>query len=86
MNGDKMETMAVVSQSSRENNVKEFVDLLSELRGIIEVRVVSGNRETWIGLRTGRVRPATVLLQQVNRAAVGFGLDEREVHFGILAD
>jgi hypothetical protein len=68
------------------NNLREFVDLLIELRGVVEVKVLTSNDEAWIGLRTGRSRPASILLQQVSRAAVGFGLEKRTVHFGILAD
>ena len=77
-----METQPKIARG----NLQEFVKLLSELRGVIEVRVQSKEDEAWIGLRTGKNRPATVLLQQVSRAAVGFGLDSRSVHFGILAD
>ncbi len=67
-------------------NLQEFVDLLSELRGVVEVRVQTDENEAWIGLRTGSSRPVPVLLQQVSRAAVGFGLETSTVHFGILAD
>ncbi len=70
----------------RERNLKEFVDLLSELRGVVEVRVLRDEDEAWIGLRTASSRPVPALLQQVSRAAVGFGLETNTVHFGILAD
>jgi hypothetical protein len=69
-----------------DGSLKEFVGLLSELRGVIELKLVEGDDETWIGLRVGHQRPAHVLLQQVSRAAAGFGLDVSAVHFGILAD
>ena len=69
-----------------DGNLQEFVGLLSELRGVIELKLVKGDEEAWIGLRVGRQRPPQVLLQQVNRAAVGFGLDVSAIHFGILAD
>ncbi len=67
-------------------NLREFVDLLAELRGVVEIKVLTNEHEAWIGLRTGGSRPAPVLLQQVSRAAVGFDLETRRVHFGILAD
>jgi hypothetical protein len=69
-----------------EANLEEFLGLLSELRGVVELRVWTGDTESWIGLRMGPQRPAHVLLEQVGRAAVGFGLDARQIHFGILAD
>lgn len=71
---------------SQEGSLQEFVGLLSELRGVIELKLIRGDDEAWIGLRVGRQRPPQVLLQQVNRAAVGFGLDVSSIHFGILAD
>ncbi|MCP4680303.1 MAG: hypothetical protein GY854_33395 [Deltaproteobacteria bacterium] len=69
-----------------ERNLQEFVNLLSGLRGVVEVRVQTGEDEAWIGLRAGACRPVPALLQQVSRAAVGFGLGASKVHFGILAD
>jgi hypothetical protein len=69
-----------------EGSLQEFVGLLAELRGVIELKLIKGDDEAWIGLRVGRQRPPQVLLQQVNRAAVGFGLDVSSIHFGILAD
>ena len=69
-----------------EDNIQAFLDLLSDLRGVVETKVLVGKEEVWIGLRTGKNRPANLLLQQVSRAAVGFGLSARTVHFGILAD
>ncbi|MBW2277541.1 MAG: hypothetical protein JRF63_08625 [Deltaproteobacteria bacterium] len=69
-----------------DGNLHEFVGLLSELRGVIELKLIEGEDEAWIGLRVGRQRPPQVLLQQVNRAAIGFGLDVTAIHFGILAD
>ena len=67
-------------------DLQEFLDILSELRGVLDMKIVRGENEAWIGLRVGRQRPPHVLLHQVNRAAVGFGLDTNSVHFGILAD
>lgn len=67
-------------------DLQEFIGLLAELRGVIELKLIRGNDEAWIGLRVGRQRPPHVLLQQVNRAAEGFGLDVSAIHFGILAD
>ncbi len=68
------------------SNLDDFIDLLSGLMGVVEVKVVSDNGRAWIGLRTGPSRPATPLLQQVSRAAVGYGLDAKSIQFGILAD
>lgn len=65
--------------------LKDFLDLLSELKGVVEVKVLTEEEDAWIGMRVIR-RPPQVLLQQVSRAAVGFGLDPRNIHFGILAD
>ena len=62
------------------------MDILSELRGVLDMKIIQGENESWIGLRVGKQRPPHVLLHQVNRAAVGFGLDAGSVHFGILAD
>jgi hypothetical protein len=53
---------------------------------VIELKLITGDDEAWIGLRVGKQRPPQVLLQQVSRAAVGFGLDVTSIHFGILAD
>ena len=75
-----------VAPEYMEGNLREFVDLLSELKGVVEIKVLTGDDEAWIGLRTGRSRPAPILLRQVSRAAVGFGLEQNRVHFGILAD
>jgi hypothetical protein len=68
------------------SNLDDFVDLLNGLRGVVEVKVVSDDERAWIGLRTGPSRPATPLLQQVSRAAVGYGFDAKSIQFGILAD
>jgi hypothetical protein len=67
-------------------SLQEFVDLVSGLRGVVEVKVLSQDGNAWIGLRPSNNRPAPALLQQVSRAAIGFGLDKHTVHFGILAD
>jgi hypothetical protein len=67
-------------------SLQEFVDLVSGLRGVVEVKVLSQDGNAWIGLRPSSNRPAPALLQQVSRAAIGFGLDAHTVHFGILAD
>ena len=67
-------------------DLQEFLDILSELRGVLDMKIIRGENEAWIGLRVGKQRPPHVLLHQVNRAAVGFGLDTNAVHFGILAD
>ncbi len=67
-------------------DLDSFVDLLEELRGVLELKLVRGDQQAWIGLRLGRQRPPHVLLQQINRAAAGFGIDTSSVHFGILAD
>ncbi|MCP4600211.1 MAG: hypothetical protein GY847_06690 [Proteobacteria bacterium] len=77
--------MAILPQR-RGDNIQEFVNLLTGLRGVIEVKLLTGQDEAWIGLRIGRSFPASILLQQVSRAAVGFGLNKRTIHFGILAD
>lgn len=71
---------------SDNESLQEFVDLLTELRGVLEVRVIKSSEEVWIGLRTGKQRPGQILLEQINKAASGFGLDTRVVHFGLLAD
>ncbi|MCP4713142.1 MAG: hypothetical protein GY869_31310 [Planctomycetes bacterium] len=68
------------------HSLKEFVDLVSGLKGVVEVKVLSQDGNAWIGLRPSNDRPAPALLQQVSRAAIGFGLDAHTVHFGILAD
>ncbi|MFO8073966.1 MAG: hypothetical protein R6V85_19050 [Polyangia bacterium] len=67
-------------------DLESFVDLLEELRGVLELKLVRGDQQAWIGLRLGRQRPPHVLLQQISRAADGFGIDTSSVHFGILAD
>ena len=67
-------------------DLREFANLLSELHGVTELKLLTGPDEAWIGLRIGRQRPAHVLLQQVSRAAAGFGLDVSSIHFGLLAD
>ena len=67
-------------------SLQDFIDLLRELRGVVEVKAIVSGEEAWIGFRTGRTRPPTVLLQQISRAAIGFGLELRSIHFGILAD
>ena len=67
-------------------NLEDFVDLLGELRGVIEVKVWMEDEEAYVGLRTGLQRPPHVLLQQVSRAATGFGFKAGSVHFGLLAD
>ena len=67
-------------------SLEEFVDLVSGLKGVVEVKVLSQDGNAWIGLRPTNNRPAPGLLQQVSRAAIGFGLDKHTVHFGILAD
>ena len=69
-----------------ESGLQEFLDLLSGLRGVLEIRVWSGEESTWVGLRAGKQRSSHVLLQQVSRAATGFGLDSGEIQFGLLAD
>ncbi len=66
--------------------LKDFIDLLNGLRGVIELKVWTGPDDVYIGFRTGRQRPPHVLLKQINRAAVGFGLNITKIHFGILAD
>jgi hypothetical protein len=70
----------------KNHSLKEFVDLVSGLKGVVEVKVLSQGDDAWIGLRPANNRPAPALLQQVSRAAIGFGLDKHTVHFGILAD
>ena len=70
----------------KNHGLKEFVDLVSGLKGVVEVKVLSDDGNAWIGLRPANTRPAPALLQQVSRAAIGFGLDKHTVHFGILAD
>jgi len=67
-------------------DLREFANLLSELHGVTELKLLTDDDEAWIGLRIGRQRPAHVLLQQVSRAAAGFGLDVTSIHFGLLAD
>ncbi len=69
-----------------EDKIQAFVDLLSNLRGVVETKVLIEENEVWIGLRTATNQPANLLLQKVSRAAVGFGLNAGTVHFGILAD
>jgi hypothetical protein len=75
-----------MTSTCEDGSLQEFVGLLTELRGVIELKLIRDNDEAWIGLRVGRQRPPQVLLQQVSRAAVGFGLDTSSIHFGILAD
>jgi len=70
----------------RTGDLGEFVTLLSELGGVLELKVVREDEDAWIGIRVSPQRPAHVLLQQVSKAAVGFGLDIRSIHFGILVD
>jgi hypothetical protein len=67
-------------------NLQEFVDLLRGFKGVVEVKLVFEDGIAWIGLRTGGNSSAEPLLRQVSRAAAGFGLDAKTVHFGILAD
>ena len=77
-----------MSQENKQNSgdLREFANLLAELHGVTELKLLTGPDEAWIGLRIGRQRPAHVLLQQVSRAAAGFGLDVTSIHFGLLAD
>jgi hypothetical protein len=70
----------------KNHSLQEFIDLISGLKGVVEVKVLSEDGNAWIGLRPANNRPAPALLQQVSRAAIGFGLDKHTVHFGILAD
>ena len=74
------------TQQCEAHGLEEFVDLVSGLKGVVEVKVLSQDGNAWIGLRPTSNRPAPGLLQQVSRAAIGFGLDKHTVHFGILAD
>ena len=74
------------SSEPQTQTLEALVDLVGGLNGVIEVKLLSDEETAWIGLRPGRHRPATALLNLVRRAAIGFGIDIRSVHFGILAD
>lgn len=66
--------------------LEDLTRVLLAIIGVLDVKLIVKGDEAWVGIRTSAGRPAPLLLQQLDRAAVACTFGLRAVHFGILAD